>query len=377
MNSTGPVDCSWPNSELYSDAQHNPSVVCLSTGAVVGLSFQAQSALLSLAALLILVGVIVRNYRRNVVNLPAGSWKMIRSNMDILMLNLIFSDIMMALGSAPSAYWASQRQVYVGSVCNAQGAMQTIGETAVALSTLAVTMYTFVAIRSNRRLPYKPRFCLAVVGIIWLWVFLWAIVPLAVLAGKGPDEHGAQVWYTPTPWWCWINGRYMSLRIVAEYLWLWIAGVGTIFLYIPTYLMLRKNQSEARANASKMLYYPLAYTSCVLPLSIMRWAGFVNPALLSEPKMNGPAMVFGATFSLMGFIDVALILYTRPGVLLIGSDGRVNPKDTDGASVVEVSMDRISSRVDDEQSNNRLSDLGTPQKTNHFGGVNVSMLRYT
>lgn len=107
---------------------------------------------------------------------------------------------MMALGSAPSAYWASRRQVHVGSVCNAQGAMQTIGETAVALSTLSVTMYTFVAIRSNRRLPYKPRHCLAVVGVIWLWVLFWAIVPLTVLAGKSPDERGARVWYTPTPW---------------------------------------------------------------------------------------------------------------------------------------------------------------------------------
>ena len=88
-------------------------------------------------------------------------------------------------------------------------------------------------------------------------------------------------------------------------------------------------------------------------------------------------MVFGATFSLMGFIDVALILYTRPGVLLIGSDGRVNLKDADEASVIEVSMDQLSSRIDDEQPNNRLSDFGTPTKTNHFGGVNVSMLQYT
>lgn len=123
--------------------------------------------------------------------------------------------------------------------------------------------------------------------------------------------------------------------------------------------------------------YPLAYTSCVLPLSIMRWAVFVNPALLNDPKMNGPAMVFGATFSLMGFIDVALILYTRPGVLLIGSDGRVKPKSIDAESVVEVQLDQISSKIDDEQSNNRLSALGTPIKTNHFGGVNVSMLQYT
>lgn len=144
----------------------------------------------------------------------------------------------MALGPIPSAYWASQRQAYVGSVCNAQGAVQTIGEVSVALSTLSVTIYTFVAVRSRRRLPYKPRYFLALVGAIWIWVLSWAIVPLVLLAGKGPDADGEQAWYTPTPWCthclfpsimvrlmkliptgCWINGRYTTLRIVAEYLW--------------------------------------------------------------------------------------------------------------------------------------------------------------
>lgn len=122
--------------------------------------------------------------------------------------------------------------------------------------------------------------------------------------------------------------------------------------------------------------YPIAYTFCVLPLSIMRWAEFVNAGLLSNPRMNAPAMVFGATFSLMGFVDVALILYTRPGVLLIGSDGRTNPKDADGASVNGIHMDHISSRIDEEESKDGLSSAGGPTNTNHFGGVNVP-LQYT
>lgn len=84
-------------------------------------------------------------------------------------------------------------------------------------------------------------------------------------------------------------------------------------------------------------------------------------------------MVFGATFSLMGFVDVALILYTRPGVLLMGSDGRMNTKDVDGASVSEIHMDQISSRIDEEEPTSHLSGIGDPTKTNRFGGVNVPL----
>ncbi|KAG8743477.1 hypothetical protein FRC10_011949 [Ceratobasidium sp. 414] len=198
---------------------------------------------------------------------------------------------------------------------------------------------------------------------MWLWVILWGVVPIGTYSGLEPDEHGARLYYTPTPWWCWINGRYTPYRIVAEYLWLWIAGVGTVCLYVPSYIILRKNrkefspiekagqedrpfdsQSHSSSNSSsnsnsnssssqksdnpaKMLYYPVAYTLCILPLSIMRWAAFSDPSLLSNPRMNPPSMVFGVTFYLMGLINVMLTIWVRPSILLIGSDGQLSSDD--------------------------------------------------
>lgn len=106
----------------------------------------------------------------------------------------------MSLGSAPSAYWAYRRQVYVGPVCSTQGALQTTGETAVALSTFTVAVYTFQVIRLNRSFTYSPVRCLMVIAAIWLWVLCWALIPLSMLSSKEKDSDGAAVWYTPTPW---------------------------------------------------------------------------------------------------------------------------------------------------------------------------------
>ncbi|QRV89115.1 G protein coupled glucose receptor regulating Gpa2 protein [Ceratobasidium sp. AG-Ba] len=344
LHLSGPVDCS-VNYKLYNDTQENPSNVCLDTSAVVGLAFQAEAGLVSLIALLLLVGTIIRNYRRNIIKPPPGPWRLFRGNIDILMLNLIFADIWMSIGSIPNIYWAHRRQVYCGPMCNAQGAIQTIGETAVAFATILVTLYTFFVIYTNRRPEYRPWYCLAAIAAMWLWVILWGLIPMAVHSGQEPDSDGARIYYTPTPWWCWINGRYMKDRIVAEYLWLWVAGLGTICFYFPSYLILRKNRKQilkafeadpasgrlafdrSSDMPSKMLYYPLAYTLCILPLSIMRWAAFANPSLLSNPRMNPPSMVFSVTFYLMGLINVLLTIWIRPSILLLTSDGQLGPHD--------------------------------------------------
>lgn len=103
----------------------------------------------------------------------------------------------------------------------------------------------------------------------------------------------------------------------------------------------------------------MAYIICVLPFHIKRWIGFAH--FKSNANMNStPAMVFDATFYLMGFVDAALILFTRPGVLYIGSNGRTNPKDADRESVDEIHMDQEPLRADGEQTNNLLSDAGRP-----------------
>lgn len=106
----------------------------------------------------------------------------------------------MSVGALPNIYWAHKQQVHCGSYCDAQGAIQTIGETAVAFATLLVTVYTFIVIYLDCRPTYRPWSCLAVISATWLWVILWGIVPLGMFAGLKPDDKGVKGYYTPTPW---------------------------------------------------------------------------------------------------------------------------------------------------------------------------------
>ncbi|KAG9103902.1 hypothetical protein FRC06_007149 [Ceratobasidium sp. 370] len=364
---------------------------------------------ISLVSLLILLGIIAVNYWRKRVR-KGGQLKLFRGNIDILMLNLIGADTVMSLGAVSDLYWAHHRQVFCGSFCNAQGVLQTVGESAAALSTLAVTIYTFMAINRNHH-TFRPRSCLAVVAAIWLWVLLWALVPLGVIRDPGLDKAGnVQNFYTPTPWWCWINSKYMPERIVAEYLWLWIAGIGSIALYVPSYFVVRKQQNTARtevraegleqherpepdarsvassinenSEAAKLLWYPFVYTLCVLPLSIIRWAGFVNPEILTSSRIEAPTMVFASIFNLMGLFNVALILLTRPAVLQMEEDENVSDSRRASSENVGPQMAQVDSRASSDMSHRSegkhrrvQTDATDQQPASAFGGAKTSLSR--
>ncbi|KAG8755855.1 hypothetical protein FRC12_010756 [Ceratobasidium sp. 428] len=359
------------------------------------------------------------------------------------------ADIVMSFGAIADVYWAYHRQVFCGSFCNAQGVLQTMGETAAALSTLAVTIYTFLAIKQNRH-TYRPQLYLALVAAIWLWVLLWAVTPLAI--PRGPDSDGAgnvKNFYAPTPW-CngagltndiWYNVSWLNISgmqetqpihkiFVEHFSRLWLAGIGSIVLYVPSYFSVRQqqraiereevrqipmvvqigrfNQAEypevaegpkrpvepdarsvassihENSGAAKLLWYPFVYTLCVLPLSIIRWAGFVNPELLRSSRIQAPTMVFVGIFNLMGLFNVVLILLTRPAVLLMES--YKNPDDHRAAIPEdnEPNAARAFSRASDGLSHRegqherfKTDETHVNERTvvNAFGGVKTSLVR--
>ncbi|KAH7345782.1 hypothetical protein B0J17DRAFT_641144 [Rhizoctonia solani] len=232
------------------------------------------------------------------------------------MLNLLVADLIMALGAILDIHWASSSQVSCGQVCTAQGVMQLVGETSVALFTLAITLLTFIAVVRGR----------AVKARVWVWggiaASVWAFV--ALWAGIGGALEG---FYAPTPYWCWISSEYKAERIGAEYAWLWISGFGSIILYTLLHLILRGNikwepavgwaslawswRKEDSTSGNPVLWYSLAYTITIIPLSIVRWISFngfhINAA---------SSFVAVSIFNLSGLINVGLILFARTGVFL-------------------------------------------------------------
>ncbi|CAE7206971.1 unnamed protein product, partial [Rhizoctonia solani] len=181
-----------PSSKLFEvpdGFDYCASPVCLSTGDVVGLSFIAQMGFISALSVAILLGFMAIRYTKmtwGLVNPPFG---FIRTNIDGLMINLLIADLIMALGAILDIYWASKSQVSCGQICNAQGVIQVVGETAVALFTLGITLLSSVSVFRGRGLK----------GGLYLWkgiaIGVWAFV--ALWAGIGGALDG---FYAPTPY---------------------------------------------------------------------------------------------------------------------------------------------------------------------------------
>lgn len=85
-----------------------------------------------------------------------------------------------------------------------------------------------------------------------------------------------------------------------------------------------------------------------------------------------PPLVFNITFYLIGLIDVLLIFWARPGVLLIGSDGQLGSDDpryvaeVENNSIALLRMNLVPQRG-----------LGEQPPENAFGGANVQMIHLT
>lgn len=88
-------------------------------------------------AVLIFLGLVARNFIRNVKDPPpGGEWRLIRTHVDAYLLSLLGSETLQGLGAIMNVKWVHEGTVYCSNYCTAQGAIQVIGETGVAVATL-------------------------------------------------------------------------------------------------------------------------------------------------------------------------------------------------------------------------------------------------
>jgi len=234
------------------------------------------------------------------------------------MLSLFVYDILQAMGGILDVRWAHNGIVTTGPYCTTQGIIQQIGELGVGLITLILTVHTFVV--ALWRVGIRARnFAFGAVTLASLYIALWVSI------GNGIHKH----YETPTPYWCWIGAGFEGERLAGEYIWLWIALFASVVMYIPLYFWtkgcfsidpekwykIRLSESDERYQLRRaalgMLFYPLAYSLMVLPLSIARWSQFNNE------KVTSAATFFGVSvYNLSGAINVLLFLIVRPHLLL-------------------------------------------------------------
>ncbi|CAE6450550.1 unnamed protein product [Rhizoctonia solani] len=344
----------------------------------IGMSAIVATGLASSLAVVILLGYVVRNHvqlrKLELTGPTKRSSHFFRTHVDFYMLSLLLADLLQGLGAVVNIEWIRGAECYCGSLCRAQGVIQTLGETGVAMSTLAISVHTFVVIFFSWHPPTGAagaRIWGTVIAFIWLYLSLCVSVGFAVNQKKvGSASAGVALedFYAPTPFYCWIGQGYLIERIIFEYFWIWSAALSSIVLYSLLFLRMRGYISvdprrwthirfhwrrtsssdmsyvtgpggvrlqamatpsgrlvikQETKDALKMLYYPLGYTILTLPLSIARWSTF-NPSapVLGRTPAETPFVataIVVTIFGLSGVVNVIMFVSTRPNVLGFGA----------------------------------------------------------
>ncbi|KAN0127157.1 hypothetical protein V8E53_015027 [Lactarius tabidus] len=333
--------------KTFCDAQSQKSFLVdgkssiLTNGQSIGLALTAEASFLSFGAITVIFILIMRNLLHYRKTLPNGDWKLLQTPTDIYMLSLFVYDILQAVGGILNIRWAHDGIVTTGPYCTAQGIIKQIGELGVALITLILTIHTFTT--ALWRVGAEARyFAFSIVALTCLFVVLW----VGIANGIHKDFE------TPTPYWCWIGPKYNGERVSGEYFWMWTALFATVVMYVPVHLWmkgrlsvddekwykLRLERSDVeyseRHATLGILFYPLAYSLEVIPLSVSRWL------LFSHKNVPSAATFFGIImFNLSGAINVLLFLIVRPHLLLF-----TRPEEL-GESKVEAENPSIGSAV--------------------------------
>jgi len=326
--------------EYAASLQSNSLTYCLTRADSIGLTVNSQAGLLSLVAVLYVFIIIIRNAIYRSRRASTRKWQIFQEPMDILMLSLFIADALQAICAVMDIKWVGAGQVKVGQFCSAQGIIQQLGEVNVAIATLLISLYTFIGVWMGRGVRSK-KVTGGVVGVVW------GLVALLVLLGTILNRGSGKGYERPTPYWCWIGEPYLKWRIFGEYVWFWMTLLVSALTYIPLYFWSRGNinfdnaswwkftiqradHSEGlkgiRRRSLIMLLYPGIYCCLILPLSVVRWIGFVQERG-GHSNHVPPAATFASItiFGLSGACNAILLLTTRPES---GLFSRLNRDDT-------------------------------------------------
>ncbi|KAF5338492.1 hypothetical protein D9611_013243 [Ephemerocybe angulata] len=321
------------NEEYQRVLNGDRSLHCLTRGQSIGLSVVVESGLVSLIAVLFVFGIIIRNVFRRVRR--QRKWQVFVDPIDIIMSSLFLGDAFQALGAVVNIKWVAQGKVEVGGFCTAQGIIQQLGETTVAMSTLLIAIYTFRGLWLGKTVESLRVTKFVTLGI---WLFVSLMILLGNVLNRNKDSQHR--YETPTPYWCWIGKDYLQWKIWGEYFWFWLTLAVSLCTYIPLFFWSRGNISinpksgwkftfhrtnktnipaEFREQSLIMLAYPVVYCIAILPLSVARWIGFFqerNGGVSTIPSSATFACV--AILSISGACNVLLLLTTRPDTVLFG-----------------------------------------------------------
>jgi len=328
-----------PSGIVCTPAQYERSLInassihCLTRSQSIGLTVVAQAGLVSLVAVCYVFTIILRNITWRIRHASGKALHVFDGPMDLLMFSLFSADVLQAIGAVMSIKWIQDGKVEVGEFCNAQGIVQQLGETGVAMTTLMIAVYTFLGGWLGKDVKSMPMWVTQML-MVAIWFFIALMTMLGNVINRG--KH----FVIPTPYWCWIGADYLQWRIWGEYFWFWITLAVSLVIYIPLYLWSRGNllfdehswwklslkrvESNAdpelkviRRRSFVMLAYPGVYCISILPFSVVRWIGFIQERGHRPNRVSSTAtFAVAAIYGLSGVCNVVLLLTTRPDSVL-------------------------------------------------------------
>lgn len=277
----------------------------------------------------------------------------------ILIYNLLLADIHQAIGFFISVVWLSKDGIYIDSpACFVQALFIPNGDLAASCFITLIAIHTYLSVVRQ----YQPPQRVLNGAIIFMWVFVWGMSAIPILATNNGKVAGgffvrAGAWVShfsrfyagvddyllgqqrncmppplsnPSPFFqCWITRYYENLRLLTHYLFIFIAIIVTSGLYIATYISLRRQMQLKAAmphvqlnHNPVFLIYPLIYVVCTLPLAVGRVATMASATVpIAYYCFAGAAMVSN------GLLDCILFSSTRHSIVF-GAADQIGIKDT-------------------------------------------------
>ncbi|KAK7226393.1 hypothetical protein V2G26_014396 [Clonostachys chloroleuca] len=242
----------------------------------------------------------------------------------ILIYNLLLADIHQAIGFFISVVWLSKDGIYIDSpACFVQALFIPNGDLAASCFITLIAIHTYLSVVRQ----YQPPQRVLNGAIIFMWVFVWGMSAIPILATNNGKVAGG--FFVRAGAWCWITRYYENLRLLTHYLFIFIAIIVTSGLYIATYISLRRQMQLKAAmphvqlnHNPVFLIYPLIYVVCTLPLAVGRVATMASATVpIAYYCFAGAAMVSN------GLLDCILFSSTRHSIVF-GAADQIGIKDT-------------------------------------------------
>ncbi|KAF5360040.1 hypothetical protein D9758_007629 [Tetrapyrgos nigripes] len=284
--------------------QERAGVICISVAGLV-----------SLSAILFLM--IVKTPKRKTYH---------RTHLFGYLMSLLFANTLKSTGTVMNLQWVLRHRVENGLFCGYQGAIKHIGNISTALWSFMLSLHLFHLL-----------FMRGTITDLTFWlqmIFGWIIVYLLVIIGPAAIEKvELGPYYGVSGHWCWITSGYPKEQLWLEYFFEFFSAGLSFILYSIVILRVRGNIVQSDGNwalrivprgqswqltfgrdlidqamlkvAQNMVWYPVAYTVLLIPITITRLSQF-----------RGNDIGFGVTtfadivFNLTGFVNVVMLLIT-------------------------------------------------------------------